>query len=289
MSPTPRSGKLRHAMADTQYIREYATLTRHLSEVRQRSRNRWLRVGIALPVLLLAVMGAYRILPELAFFVAAVGTGVLFFLSMTSGSTVNAGALTGVEGEVSALRCLEALPEAYRLFNQFVVPDRTAGGYGRRELDFVVVGPDALFVVEVKNLAGAVYVSPEEKEWAVARKGGCGNRPSWNRMANPLDQVRAQASALERWLLESGIACRPQPVVCFTHPGVILQNIDASPIPVTTTGTLVSTIEGFDPPAPFGPRTHDAVVRMLAGHQSGGGKAKPGADTQARLGDNPAP
>lgn len=250
-------------MADTRYVREYAVLARHQAEVGAASRQRWIRIGIALPVIAGAAIGGFLVLPELGLFIAMVGGGVLFFLSMTGGSTVAPSALTGVEGEVAVLEELENLPNGWTVFNQVTIPDPQAGGYGRRELDFVVIGPRAVYVIEVKNVAGAIHVRPDEKHWPVARRKGCGNRPGWNAMDNPLKQTGAQVRAVESWLLQNGVACRVVPVLCFPHPGAMLADTDQSPAPVVGLHELIRTLQDHRPAPGEAPRTLKSVAQLL--------------------------
>ncbi len=225
-------------MADLQNVREYEVLERHRTEVRQKSRRRWLRFGIALVPLLVATVAAFGVQPELGLFVGAISGGILFFLSLASGSSVAPSALIGVAGEAAALERLGELPDGWRVFNQVHVPDPEAGGYGRRELDFVVIGTGRVFVVEVKNVSGAIEVRPDARNWPVARRR-CGNRPGWDAMANPLGQVSNQVRALEGWLLRNGISVQVEPVVCFSNPDSMLQEVQRSPMALTGLDGLV--------------------------------------------------
>jgi hypothetical protein len=57
--------------------------------------------------------------------------------------------LAGAAGEDLALAHLSRLPDEYTVFNQICLPDsRSRTGY--READFVVVGPNGVFIIENK-------------------------------------------------------------------------------------------------------------------------------------------
>ena len=229
-------------MADCRFITDYPALVRHRAELKAAARARWTRLAIALPLLSFLAYGAFSLSPQFGLFVAAVGAGVLFFLWLPGGSSVDAGALAGVEGEVSALERLKTLPGDFLVFNRVRLPDGQLPN-GWRELDFIVAGPTGLWIVEVKNTPGHVYVQPDARHWPLARRGGCGGRPNWNAVENPIPQARAQVDALRRWLLQHGIAVDPKPLICLSHSEVAVDNADASPVPVVVRDQLADRLE----------------------------------------------
>jgi len=228
-------------VADCRFVTEYPPLVRHRAELKAAARARWIRLALALPLLAVLAYGAFSMSAQFGLFVGAVGAGILFFLWLPGGSSVDAGALAGVEGEVTALARLQALPDDFVLFNRVKLPDGQLPN-GWRELDFVVAGPTGLWIVEVKNTPGHVYVQPDERHWPLARRAGCGSRPNWNAVENPIPQTRAQVDSLRRWLLQQGIAVDPKPVVCLAHAEVAVDNADASPVPVVVRDQLAGLI-----------------------------------------------
>jgi len=202
-------------MADCRFITDYPALVRHRAELKAAARARWTRLAIALPLLSFLAYGAFSLSPQFGLFVAAVGAGVLFFLW---------------------------LPGDFLVFNRVRLPDGQLPN-GWRELDFIVAGPTGLWIVEVKNTPGHVYVQPDERHWPLARRGGCGGRPNWNAVENPIPQARAQVDSLRRWLLQHGIAADPKPLICLSHSEVAVDNAGASPVPVVVRDQLADRIE----------------------------------------------
>jgi len=249
-------------MATTQYLREYPALVRHQTEMRQAARSRLLRLCLGGTLAVAVSVAGYLVMPPLGLMLAGLAAMILFFATITGGSSVPSDVLTGIEGEVKCLRELQRLPEDYVLFNQLQVPDPSLPN-GRRELDFVAIGPGGLTVVEVKNISGMIYVDPEQRHWRVARRG-CGSSPNWNSMDSPLRQVGAQVDALERWLLTHGIHAPIRPMVCFARSDVILQNVDSSSVPVLVPEQLVEEIKTAKTPA-LSVSQRDAVIRVLSG------------------------
>ncbi|NEZ05005.1 NERD domain-containing protein [Wenzhouxiangella sp. XN201] len=218
-------------MADTRLVLDYPPLSRHRQELQEQRRLRRRRLAIAVPVAILVVLAAARLSLPLAVMLGGIGALVLFFMALPGTSSVDAGQLAGVEGEVNVLQRLAQLPADFLLLNRVRLPDETLTN-GERELDFVVAGPTGLWVIEVKNTPGHVRVRPQEKHWPLARRAGCGSRPSWNAMANPIPQVREQVGALERWLLQRGVTERAMPMVVLAHPEVALSDADQADVPV---------------------------------------------------------
>jgi hypothetical protein len=228
-------------MADCRYVTEYPAMVRHRAETGAAARGRRRRLWIALPPIVVACAGAFAVSLPLGMMVAAVTGFVTFFLALPGGSSVPAGDLAGAEGEISVLRRLETLPDAFTIFNRVQLPDAQLPN-GRRELDFVVAGPTGLWVIEVKNTPGLVHVRPDERRWPLVRRAGCGSRPAWNAIDNPLFQVRAQVDALRRWLMQQGSVSEPKAVVCLSHPEAGVHDGRAAAIPVVLRDELVGVI-----------------------------------------------
>lgn len=249
-------------MAETRFIQPYAALEQHRAEMQRALHLRRVRVGLAVVGGSLATALVYWLFAPMAMLVAGVSALVIFFSSITGGSSVEASEMAGVEGEVRVLEFLKRLPAEYVLFNQVHIPDDRLPN-ARRELDFIVLGPSGLHVIEVKNTPGLIYVLPQERRWPLAHKAGCGGRPGWNAIDNPLLQVRAQTDALARWLLLHSLVCSPQPVVCFARPDVALRDRDQTEIPVLTAAELPEHLQEPNPTIPIVQR--EAIIRLLAG------------------------
>ncbi|MEX2499142.1 MAG: nuclease-related domain-containing protein [Wenzhouxiangellaceae bacterium] len=245
---------------------------RHRKELREAGRLRRRRLLVAIPVLVALSFGAFSLSPPFGLFVAAVGAGVLFFLGLPGSSSVDAGALAGIEGEVAVLERLKTLPDDFLLLNRVKLPDGQLPN-GWRELDFVVAGPDSLWIVEVKNTPGYVYVQPGERHWPLARRAGCGSRPSWNALENPIPQTNAQVQSLKRWLLQQGVSVEPKAVICLSHPEVAVENGTDSPVPVLVRDQLTGHIQTA-PSAAMPGGLVDTLAQLRPGNRSAMGGEK---------------
>jgi hypothetical protein len=102
--------------------------------------------------------------------------------------------LAGAAGEDLALAQLSSLPDEYTVFNQICLPDsRSRTGY--READFVVVGPNGVYMVENKDYRGRVEGDWNSAHWEVHKIGRCGT-PYMKPCRNPVRQVQVYVSLL---------------------------------------------------------------------------------------------
>lgn len=248
-------------MADLSYVRSYPAIDRHQAEMRQALNQRRRRLWMSGLGGLAACALAYWLAPPLAVLVAGIALLVAFFSSITGSSSVPADQMSGAEGEARVLKALHALPDEYVVFNQLMIPDPSLAN-GRRELDFVVVAPASVFIVEVKNTRGLIYVRPDERQWPLAHKAGCGGRPGWNAIDNPLGQLRGQIDALNRWLLQHGQVRPIQPVLCFPRPDVALNDRDLANMPILTAAELVPYL--LDASRGGTARPDEALVGLIA-------------------------
>jgi len=218
-------------MADTRFIVDYPPLRRHREEQYEQWRLRLRRLMMAVPLSALIIAAVLSWSVPLGVPLAGIAAIAIFFLALPGSTSVDPGHLAGVEGEAAVLKRLKGLTDDYLILNRVKLPDETLTN-GQRELDFIVLGPTGLWVIEVKNTPGHVQVRPRERHWPLARRVGCGSRPSWNAMANPVPQVRAQVEALERWLLKHGVDARARAVIVMAHPEVAVEAGDAAEVPV---------------------------------------------------------
>lgn len=249
-------------LVDDSLIVEYGPLLRHRRELADQKRQRRLRLAFGVPLAVAAVGLALVYSPPLALLLGVVAGFFMFFIALPGASSVDAGALAGVEGEVTVLKQLRGLSDDFLVLNRVRLPDATLPN-GERELDFIVAGPTGLWVVEVKNTPGIIHVRPEEAHWPLVRRSGCGSSPSWNAVRNPLPQVQAQVDALARWFLMQGLVVEPRAAVVFAHAETALESPERSDVPVCLRDSVAETLQSgaFGPlPAPA-----RAVVQRLRG------------------------
>lgn len=246
-----------------------ANLT-HVSRYELLRRNAG-KVSVARPALLsLACL--------LGLAVAAAARSGIVFMTMLVGLVWSLGQLSrvlreqsilnaGAEGEDLVLRALARLSDDYMVFNSLYIPRSSEGVAvldGRRvEADYVVVGPNGVFVVEVKNNNGEVHVSPETRasQWQVIKTGRKGSRYGTH-MRNPILQLQGQMRALAGLLKARGTPAWVRGCVVFSHPRVALLGAEQCPDPVILAHEVAGRIAGAQRPR----ERFDvaAVVQVLA-------------------------
>ncbi|MHB8623883.1 MAG: nuclease-related domain-containing protein [Sulfuricaulis sp.] len=156
--------------------------------------------------------------------------------------------LYGAEGEDRALGIpvalpgsLATLPDDYTVFNQVKVPNGTS----HRELDFVVVGPNGIFAIEVKHCRGKVSGQETDNTWRQRKRSRAGNTYE-QPQRNPVRQIKGAIYTLKQYLLSSGLNEWIQGIVVFTHPDCTL-SVGPASVPVLTLDGLTPYIRNYQP------------------------------------------
>ena len=136
----------------------------------------------------------------------------LFIWGFQSGNQI---LLSGAAGEDTALGVLSELPDTFTLYNQVDIPN-SQSKTGFNEADLIVVGPNAVFVIEVKHNNGQIIGSENDREWTINKVGRRGTAYS-KTMRNPIAQVKKLV-----WLLAEDMKKRKyrawiQGIVLFSN------------------------------------------------------------------------
>jgi len=128
----------------------------------------------------------------------------------------------GADGENKMLESLKKLPKSYTIFNQVNIPDNRST-IGMREYDFIVVGNNAVFIIEVKNNHGEIYIenTKDLKEWQTVKQSKAGIRYK-NPMKNPFKQAYLQQIVLKNFLYQQKSIAWIVNTICFTNDNVRL-------------------------------------------------------------------
>lgn len=230
-------------MANTQYIR-----ANRLANEAKQSRKLVLFIGAPIVLILCVLFPAASFLFLIPFFI--------IFLS-----ALNAGAIkvAGAKGEDLTLGLLATLPNSYTILNQIELPNPEAKK-GFTELDFIVIGPNGIFVIEVKNNNGRIVGSEDEKEWTVYKVGRKGT-PYTSSLRNPIKQLKGQIWILSRWLKERGHKAWIDGVVYFSNPDSDIEFLGTPSFPIFHNSGLTNYIQSYQPKSPL--RDPDKIVQTL--------------------------
>jgi hypothetical protein len=167
---------------------------------------------------------------------------VKLILSTQSNAKIKAGA----HDEDLALDLLKQLPDTYSLLNQVDLPDPNSK-YGVREADMIVCGPNAIFVIEVKNQKGSIQRDDTSSVWKVTKTGRRGTAYQTT-LRNPVKQVKHQVWLLSTFLKKKRIAAWIQPIVLFTHHHSSFVSTRDGEVAVLGPSELVRYISDYHPP-----------------------------------------
>ncbi len=110
----------------------------------------------------------------------------------------------------------------------------------RWEIDYLIVGPNGVFLLEIRTEAGNITVSADEPEWIVTRKG---KRSNVNKtIFNPLLTTTEKVTGVKEILSGHDIEAAIYPVVVFFQEGTRLS--DRS-LPVVTLDRVVMYIKSI--------------------------------------------
>jgi restriction system protein len=118
-----------------------------------------------------------------------------FFSSLAAAaldpSEENMNRFKGAKGEAQAASgLLLFLPSEYRVINDVLLPTRT----GTAQIDHVVVSNYGIFVIESKNISGAIHGSADDISWTVCR--GSSKFTIYNPLRQNAAHIMALAAAL---------------------------------------------------------------------------------------------
>ena len=121
----------------------------------------------------------------------------------------------GLEGEEATATILSTLPEGYS-----VITNAEIVAEGKKsEIDFIVIGPNGLFVVENKAHKGFISGNTSDNDLVQTKDNG----NNTNKFYNPIKQVATHAYRLKKLLEENGINIYVNTVVFFSNPDAEVQ------------------------------------------------------------------
>lgn len=151
--------------------------------------------------------------------------------------------LAGAAGEDLVIDLLRDLPDTFTVYNQVDIPNAKSRT-GFNEADVIVVGPNAVFIIEVKHNSGSIKGADGDSEWRVEKTSRGGNVYG-KTMRNPISQVKRLV-----WLLSKDLKAKHsrvwiQGVVLFSHQDVAANIDNDSNVPVMGSNDIVNYIASY--------------------------------------------
>lgn len=148
----------------------------------------------------------------------------------------------GIEGKEAAAHALRKLPDYYEVYEGIEVQrdSKTV------RFDYVVVGDNGIFVVNVKNHNGTIEGREDASSWQQHKVGRKGGHYS-NTIRNPIKRVRWQVHVLADYLKEKQISAWVEGIVYFANPSVRVNvNTERTPV-IDSPEALQSYIDSYVP------------------------------------------
>lgn len=176
----------------------------------------WWSFGLGLFVFafwLLIIFGIRK--PDVGFVLACPVISLCFFLFAKTRYQELSVLAAGIRGEKLTLDILKELDSEH-----WIVTDKKITYKGQSsELDFVVIGPTGVCIVESKHLSGKILADPEEKYWNRVKVSHSGVERTKN-FYSPVKQVNTHLYRLKKILQEEGISVHLDSAVFFSDPEV---------------------------------------------------------------------
>ena len=168
--------------------------------------------------------------------------------------------LAGAAGEHKTLAMLQHLDDRYTILNQVKLPyDKSSTGY--READFVVHGPNGIFVVESKEYSGDLNETGDGADWVSVKTDQRGNVYK-KAVKNPVRQVSHYTKLIADALKKQGAESWVEGIVSLTQNNTVVRR-EAHEIAILPANRITNYIEKFVKRRPH-PDSLNVLIEMSA-------------------------
>ena len=127
--------------------------------------------------------------------------------------------LYGIIGEYKVYKQLKVIKKmGYKLFQNVHLKNNDI----KAQLDFIIVGPTGMFIVEVKNQRGIIIGNGESKYLTKIKKSKSGNEYK-KKIYNPIKQINTHIYKLSKILRNSGVNLWIDGIVLFSNKDSIVK------------------------------------------------------------------
>jgi hypothetical protein len=138
----------------------------------------------------------------------------------------------GLQGEKEAFDLLSKLPRQYKILSDVHLVDGTKSS----QIDFVIIGPNGLFIMESKHIKGIIN-GKEDDNYLQKVKIGKGGDKYYKKMFNPIKQISGHKIGMDVFLKKKGFRYRAIPVLYFSNECVV--NVQSKSVKIINEPVLV--------------------------------------------------
>lgn len=118
----------------------------------------------------------------------------------------------GYQGEKKCLNLLSKLPADFVIFNQIEIPSEKSS-YLEFETDFIVVGQNSIFIVEIKRFSGKIKCDDPQRDWLRYKYDKNNKVISSGVIKNPIKQVMNQKYFFCKYFAQFDLELNPRTIV----------------------------------------------------------------------------
>jgi hypothetical protein len=138
----------------------------------------------------------------------------------------------GLKGEKEVFDLLSKLPRQYKILSDVHIVD----GNKSSQIDFVIIGPNGLFIMESKHIKGIINGKEDDTYLQKVKIGRSGDK-YYKRMYNPIKQISGHKIGMDVFLKKNGFRYKAFPVLYFSNDTIV--NVRSKKVKIITEPVLV--------------------------------------------------
>lgn len=203
-----------------------AEIVKHSNHLREDIRRAYFKLLIASITILLSTAGL-RITHY--FSVIVIGLMVVWIMLVLNNIEI---LKFGLQGEKEAFDLLSKLPRQYKVLSDVHLKD----GNKSSQIDFVIIGPNGIFIMESKHIKGILNGREDDKYLQKVKIGKNGDKYV-KRMYNPIRQISGHKKGMDIFLRKKGYNYWAFPILYFSNDCTV--NVESNNVRVLTEPVLV--------------------------------------------------
>lgn len=203
-----------------------AEIVKHSNHLREDIRRAYFKLLVASVIILLST-ACLRMTHY--FSVIVIGLMVVWIMFILNNIEI---LKFGLQGEKEAFDLLSKLPRHYKILSDVHIVD----GNKSSQIDFVVIGPNGIFIMESKHIKGILNGKEDDNYLQKIKIGKSGDKYV-KRMYNPIRQISGHKKGMDTFLRKKGFRYRAFPILYFSNECVV--NVKSKNVKVLTEPVLV--------------------------------------------------
>lgn len=203
-----------------------AEIIKHSNHLRLDIKKAYLKLSTAC----LVIIGSAFLL-EQTLYISSIAIGLMVIWIMLILNNIEI-LRFGLEGEKEVLDLLAKLPRQYKVLSDVHLVDGTKSS----QIDFVIIGPNGLFIMESKHIKGIINGKEDDNYLQKIKIGKSGDK-YYKRMYNPIKQISGHKIGMDVFLRKNDFRYKAFPILYFSNDTVV--NVRSKRVKIITEPVLV--------------------------------------------------